>query len=386
MGRKSSFRRFGKDFMSAPGPGEGLPEVEEPAEEPVEKEPAPRSGVSKFVTVVLFLLCAGLAIGLYLSVQDAAKARRRLRHGNDIGSLYLAGITQLREGDYTRARESLKTASDKAREYQSEGADSYVAALSAEIDATLKKPAIARGKLGARAQKWADLRKLVTELEPADIYLQLGEKSGPVLDEHVKRMDQDKLAQLMPEHIDRLVNKKLAELDEKELAKRLATKMDAVFQERLSNITISSLRGWLKDRLTELVRSEIARRRYDSDAMKELLGEHRIDVVRNFIEEAKIKELAGLLERRFDEIERAMAKKLLNRQARITLDDGTVWEGQILHEGPLDLRFMRKDGSIYSIPKSRIKKNGIERLLQPKDNGKKPEEPKEPEKDPGQGE
>ena len=70
-----------------------------------------------------------------------------------------------------------------------------------------------------------------------------------------------------------------------------------------------------------------------------------------------------------------LAEEMADRTVRITLDDGKVWEGQILHDGPLNIRFLRSDGHMYEIPKSKIKKT--EPLLQPKEPGEKPEKPDE---------
>jgi len=379
VARKSSYRRFGKDFINVPGPGGGGADGENPPEESARKEPASSAGGSRFVAVVLFLACVGLAIGLFFSLQDAGNVRKRHALSGEIGSLYLEGMNQFSDENFTGARETLKKALVRANEYQFESPDSYMAAFVQEIDSVLKKPAIVRGKSGSRAQKWADFRKIVKELEPTDIYLQLGEKAGAVLEEHVRRMEPKDIGALVPELVDKLVDQKISDLDPKELTGRLGDKADAIFQERLSGITINSLRMWLKDRLVELVRSEIERRRYDGAAMDELLGERRADVARSFIEGVEAKELAELIERRFDEIERLMAEKIVKRQARITLDDGTVWEGQILHDGPLNLRFLRNNGDLYAIPKSRIKKT--EPLLQPKEPKKEPLQPQEPEKE-----
>lgn len=384
MARKSSFVRFGKEYLGGPGEGKGGGESEKPPEETPEKQPVPPAGgVWKFLAVVLFVVCVALAVGLLFSTRSAGEARTRFARSNDTSSLYLNAVAQYNKGDFADARESFKKALSMASEYQADAPDSFMAALIEDIERNLARPAIARGESGARAQKWTDLRDLVAQLEPADIYLQLGQKAGPILDEHVRRMNLDDVAKLLPEHIDKLVDKKVAELDEKELASRLGEKLDAVFQERLSAMTAASLRLWLKDRLAELVRVEIERRQYDVDAMNELLGERRGDIVRAFIERAETKDIAEIVEPRFDDIEREMAKTMEKRQARITLDDGATWEGQILHEGPLNMRFLRSDGGLFSIPNSRIKKK--EPMLQPREPTEEPnkeDEKPEPESPP----
>jgi hypothetical protein len=369
--------------MHVPGPGGKDPDDEKTSQEPASKEPAPRGKGAKTGVVVLLLVCIGLAIGLVFTVRDAAGARKRLELGNEIGALYLNGIIQLEADNYAGARESFEKALARAREYQSEGQDSYVEALSKEIKSILKQPAIARGESGMRAQKRAELKKLIRELKPADIYVQLGDKAPDILDEHVKHMRPEDIAALVPEHVEKLADKRISELDEKELTQRLSKRLDSILQKRLAGMTVIGLRTWLQKRLEDLVRSEIERRKYDPSAMSELLGDRREDIVRSFIGSSKAERIAELLEERFDEIERVMAKKMLACQERITLDDGKVWEGQVLHDGPLSIRFLRNDGRTWTIPKSKIKKR--EKLLQPKDGEKQPEKPKEPEDDPGPG-
>jgi hypothetical protein len=124
--------------------------------------------------------------------------------------------------------------------------------------------------------------------------------------------------------------------------------------------------------VVELVKGEIARRAYNPAELNEVLGQRRLDVVRSFFSEAEIKELAELIEPRIGEIERYLAKKVVERQARVTLDDGTVFEGQVLHDGAVILRLLREDGIIKNIPKSRIRK--VEKTLK-QEKEKQPEEP-----------
>jgi hypothetical protein len=365
--------------MKTPDSGGGSSDSEKTPSEPESHEPSQKGGGGRLVTGVLLLVCLALAVGLVLSVRDSAGVKARLELSKEIGALYLEGATQLEKGDHAGARISFTQALEKTREYQFNTPDSYMEALSNEIDFILKKPAIARGESGLRAQRAADFRKLAKELKPADIYAQLGDRAADILDEHVKNMRPEDIAALAPETVGKLTDRMISELDEKELVQRLGKKLDTVFQQRLAGMTLNGLRTWLQGRLEELVRGEVERRKYDPAAMNKLLGERRTDVVRSFLLEAKAEELAELLEKRFDDLERVMAEKMVGRQERITLDDGQVWEGQVLHDGPLNIRFLRNDGKSYMIPKSRISKR--EKLLQPKEEKKEPEKPSEPEKD-----
>jgi len=379
VARKSSFVRFGSDYMKPPEPEKGGYESDKPEEKP-RGESSAEGGFSKVVVAVLFLACLALAIGLYISSRKASQASDRLDSTVAISSLYFKGVSEFRAEDYEDARESLKQALAAAGEFQADTPDSYVAALEAEIKRYLAMPAISRGKLGGKAQKWADLRRIVKELEPTDIYLQLGEKAGPVLNEHITKLKAEELATLVPEQVGELLQGRLKKMETKQIADLLGEGLDPVVRERIETATMPTLRDLLKKRLDAIVQNEVERRKYDIARLFELLGDSHMDIVRNYVESAEPKDLAELVERRFDEIEREMAKKMSGRQAKITLDDDQVWEGQILHEGPIDYRFLRSDGSMFSIPKSRVKR--VEPLLRPeKETEKKtPETPEEGDK------
>lgn len=365
MARRSSITRFGREYMQTPGSGANHSGEATPPQEPDGKVGETPGGRYRYSALVLLLVCVGLTVGIFVTLERANRAERLLELRNEIGGLRLEGTDRLKKEDFSASRESFKNALSLANKYQIESPDSSVAAVVEEIKSILRDPAVTRGKSGSLAVKRAQFRKLAAQLEPTDIHMQLGDKAAAVANEHLKRTTVEQLAALVPRHVEKLADRKLAELDEEEIVTRLGMRLEAVLHKRLDSMGLSGLRALLGERLSELVASEIDRRSYDTAALSELLGRRRLDIVRGFVKGAQTEVLAELLEGRFDEIERAVAKKILARQARITLKDGRVWEGQILHDGPLDIRFLKSDGSLFSIPKSRIKK--IEKLLSPKD-------------------
>lgn len=381
MARKSSYARFGGGFLSPHGPGDEGADEHKPHEHGGEE--AGPSKLSRVPLVILVLACVGLAIGLMLTMQKAAGIEELHRLNSDITSLRLQAVLQLEQGDFAAARTSLEKAMTGAREYQATSPGSYIEAVIAELKAELEKPAIAKGAVGLAAQRRREFRQLIEEMEPADIAVQLGKKGSPVADERIRRMSADEIEKLIPDLIDRIITRKLADLPEEEVIKRLGGKLDTVCQKWLENMSAENLRVWLGKRVVELVKSEIARRAYNSAELNEVLGDRRLDVVRSYLSEADIKELAELIEPRIGEIERQIAKQVTERQARVTLDDGTVFEGQILHDGPVILRLLREDGIIKNIPKSRIRK--VEKTLKD-EKEKQPDKPEEPEKEPDPGE
>ncbi len=383
MARKSSYTRFGGGFLGSHGPGEENPDARGPGEHGEDEHP---SRPSRIPVVILVLVCIGLAVGLLLATQSASGIKSLHQLNSDITTLRLQAVMELDKGDFAAARDSFEKAMTKAREYQAVNPGSYIESVIAELKTLLEKPAVAKGAVGLAAQRRKEFRNLVEAMEPADLAVQLGKKGDAVADERIRRMSADEIEKLIPDLIDRIITRKLADLPEEEVIRRLGGKLDTVCQKWLENMTAESLRVWLGKRVVDLVKGEIARRAYNSAELNELLGDRRLDVVRNFLSETEVKDLAELIEPRIGEIERYIAKQVIERHARVTIDDGTVFEGQILHDGPVILRLLREDGIIKNIPKSRIRK--VEKTLKQEeekkpDQPKEPEQPEEPDKKPG---
>lgn len=382
MARKSSFARFGGEFLAPHGPGDESSESHGHDEHGGPSAGA--AGPSRIPLLVLLVICVGLAIGLMLTMQGAAGIRALHQLNSDITTLRLQGLMELERKDFSAARESLGEAMKKAREYQAETPGSYIESVIAELKGLLEDPVVTKGATALASQRRREFRELVEEMEPADIALQLGMKAAAVADERIKRMSAAEIEKLIPDLVDRIVTRKLSDLPEEDVIRRLGGKLDTVCQKWLESLSVDSLRVWLGKRVVELVRTEIARRAYNSAELNEVLGERRLDVVRSYLTGADIKELGELIEPRFGEIERYVARQVVERQARVTLDDGSVLEGQILHDGPVILRLLREDGIIKNIPKSRISK--VEKTLRQEKEEEQPEQPEVPQKDPGESE
>jgi hypothetical protein len=380
VARKSSFTRFGGEFLAPHGADDESSQSHGPAEHgPESAGAAPKSRIP---LLILLVICIGLAVGLMLTMRGAAGVRALHQLNSDITMLRIEGMIELEKNDFAAARESLDNAMKKAREYQAESPGSYIESVIAELKGLLENPVVTKGATALASQKRRELRELVEEMEPADIALQLGSKGAAVADERIRRMSAAEIEKLIPDLVDRIITRKLADLPEEEVIRRLGGKLDAVCQKWLESLSVESLRIWLGKRVVELVKGEIARRAYNSAELNEVLGGRRLDVVRSYLAEADIKELGELIEPRFGEIERYVAGQVVERQARVTLDNGTVLEGQILHDGPVILRLLREDGVIKNIPKSRISK--VEKTLRQDKEEKQPEQPEEPQKGPGE--